>query len=86
VSSTTRVSYIDIGLPVIIIDSRRALVEAKELLRDPGQVEEYLSDCLKLYSGLNVLRWQERNSCGGTTVKIFMDNEKSATIPREGLV
>ncbi len=83
VSSTTRATRADLGLPAVVVEGRRASQEVKEIIKDPARVREVLSNYLKAQPEIGNVQVEGVKPLRGGAIKIFLDSEESAKTLRE---
>ncbi|OOF96902.1 hypothetical protein ASPCADRAFT_129956 [Aspergillus carbonarius ITEM 5010] len=83
VSPTTRATRADLGLPMIVVEGRKASAETKEVMRESGRVREVISNQLKSHRETENIKVEGVKALRGNSVKISVDSEENTKVLRE---
>jgi hypothetical protein len=82
-SSATRAARVDLGLPMLRLETNLATPEAVALLHDPIQLQRTISAHLRPQNETENIRIEGVKTAPGNIVKIFVDREQGVQLLRE---
>ncbi|KAF7589597.1 hypothetical protein BBP40_004057 [Aspergillus hancockii] len=83
ISSTTRATRTNLGLPTVTLDTRQADPQLKETLREPTELRGIIMASIKAHHQTENITIEGAKSAPRHTVKIFVDKEENTTRLRE---